>query len=56
VTTQPNDAVTDTEPHPVATGKAASTPVVAIGATFVIIAVAFFVALGLAGLAYWLAG
>jgi hypothetical protein len=30
--------------------------VVAIGATFVIIAVVFVVTLGLAGLAYWLAG
>jgi hypothetical protein len=42
--------------NPVVAGRADKTPVVAIGATFLIIAIVFVLALGLAGLAYWLAG
>jgi hypothetical protein len=42
--------------HSVAIGASASTPAVAIGATILTIATAFVITLGLAGLAYWLAG
>jgi hypothetical protein len=42
--------------HAVASGRSAKTPAVAIGATFVILAILFVVALGLAALAYALAG
>jgi hypothetical protein len=42
-------------PDTVATGTADKTPAVAIGATALIIAVVFVLALGLVALAYWLA-
>jgi hypothetical protein len=41
--------------HSVAAGTSANTPAVAIGATFIIIAVVFVITLVFAGLAYWLA-
>ena len=43
------------DPETVATGTADKTPAVAIGATALIIALVFVLALGLAALAYWLA-
>ncbi len=54
--TQSTDPTPAPAEHAVAAGTSANTPAVAIGATFVIIAIVFVIALGLAGLAYWLAG
>jgi hypothetical protein len=52
-----NDSVEpEAVPHGVATGRSAKTPAIAIGAMVMIIAALFVVALGLAALAYVLAG
>ena len=44
------------EPETVARGTADKTPAVAIGAAAVIVGSLFVLALGLAGLGYWIAG
>ena len=57
MTKEPNEPVEPAiVPHGAATGRSAKTPAIAIGAMVVIIAVVFVVALGLAALAYMLAG
>jgi energy-converting hydrogenase Eha subunit A len=51
-----DDAPSEVTRDSVATGTADKTPAVAIGATALIVAVVFVIALGLAALAYFLAG
>ncbi len=53
--TQPDNVTPAGVPDRVATGRSANTPVIALGAMVVIIAILFVIALGLAALAYWLA-
>lgn len=52
---QPDDVTPKAVPDPVATGRSAKTPAVALGAAAIVVAVLFVVALGLAALAYALA-
>jgi hypothetical protein len=52
---EPQAEPESSEPDSVARGTADNTPAVAIGATALIIALVFVLALGLAALAYWLA-
>ena len=54
--TRPKTVTPDAVPDRIATGRSAKTPVIALGAMVVIIAVLFVIALGLTALAYWLAG
>lgn len=53
--TQPKNVTPGGVPDRVATGRSAKTPLIALGAMVVVIAILFVVALGLAALAYWLA-
>ena len=53
--TEPENVTPESVPDSVATGRSANTPVVALGAMVVVIAILFVVALGLAALAYVLA-
>ena len=55
-TDDPEETTVSEVESSVAEGKAGSTPFVALGATALIIAVLFFVALGVVVLAYVLAG
>ena len=53
---QPDDVTPKSVPDDVATGRSSKTPAVALGATVVVVAILFVVALAVVAFAYALAG